>query len=124
MIGHAVQALGVFVLTMALALWAAAGEGAPVSGRVDVPAAASASIAPSKSFAVMQACRNGAARSHGMCTSAAACGAHCALNAAIIPVALGLATSPSSCAGLTTIAEAEGHCLPPDPPPPRAVIIG
>lgn len=124
MIGHAVQALGVLVLTMALALWATGGGGVPVSARVEASATVSASIPPSKGFAEIAACRNGAARSHGMCMSATACAAQCTLNAAIIPVALHVPTTPSSCAGLIAIAEAEGHCFPPDPPPPRAVIIG
>lgn len=124
MIGHAVQPLGVLVLTMVLALWAAGGGGVPVTARVEVLATASASVPPSKSFAEMAACRNRSAGNHGMCMSAAACAAHCALNVAIIPVALGVPTTPSFCAGLSAIAEAEGHCFPPDPPPPRAVIIG
>ena len=124
MIGHAVQALAVLVLTMALALWATGGGGVPVSARVEAPATASPSIPPLKSFAEMAACRKRAVGNHGMCTSAAACAAHCGLNVAIIPVALHVPTTPSFCAGLTAIAEAEGHCFPPDPPPPRAVIIG
>jgi hypothetical protein len=59
-----------------------------------------------------------------MFMSMAACAAHCALNAATIPLGLDLPTIASSCAVTIEIANAEGHCSPPDPPPPRAVVIG
>lgn len=116
MIGHAGQAFGVFVLVMALALWAAADGGVPVSARVDAPPAASASVALSKSLAIMQACRNGAACSHSICMSAAVCASQCTHNAAIIPVVLDVSTPPRSCADLTTNAKIEDHRLLPDPP--------
>lgn len=124
MIGHAVQALRMLALTMALILWAAAGGGVPVSTWVETPAVASVSVPLSKTSAAMATCRERGAGHHGMCMSAAACAAHCASNTAIIPVALHVPTAPTSCAGLTAIAEAEGRSFPPDPPPPRAVIIG
>lgn len=125
MIGHAVQAVGVLALTMALALWATAGGSVAVaSPRLEAPATALTCSHPSKAPVVMDACRNGVGAGHRMFMSIAACAAHCALNAATIPLGLDLPAIASSCAVATEMADAEGHFSPPDPPPPRAVVTG
>lgn len=110
----------VFIMAIVLLLWPGAEDGARERAPFG-PSLTAASPTATQHFSVMNMC-HGSAQSNAM--TGMACAAHCAVASALIPVQ---PTFPAMTrVGLLPLLSMalEDHRRPPDPHPPKSILIG
>ena len=118
MLGHPEYRWCVFVMAVALVLSPGDQSAPRASMTLETSFVAAAPIASMK----FRVCLGDTANSDAM--SGMACLAHCAVPSAIVPVAPALTTIGASCPAPEVTLKTEDYRRPPDPHPPKPIIIG